>query len=451
MKLDHLPEPELQFGAGKHPDIRFGLLNYGPHDLSSSLAPKTIRLGLVGTPETIEGVQSWLDRCRKGVQGKPTRQPNLFPRFPGFGLESVFRTEFAVESRLQRQIPERAFCSLAKNPKVSFVVEEASQIFLDEICHLTENTPADVILCALPMSLLDAMERTRPDKSVDDEPVYDDSSNEITTSLDFHHLLKARAMDLGKPIQLVLPMTYDESKRRHQKAKPNQLRTLQDEATRAWSIHVALYYKAGGTPWRLARDPSQLTACYVGISFFKTLDESKLMTSVAQVFNERGNGIIVRGGPALISREDRQPHLQSSDAFQLLDKALKTYRAEHGTLPARVVLHKTSRYNRDELDGFEDVISQHHLSSSDILSVSNSSTRLFRGGAYPPLRGMLLSLDDESHVLVHKGKRRFFCHLPRPVRTPTSRVPMRKHRSDAEVPCPGDAGIDQDELEQHSV
>ena len=34
-------------------------------------------------------------------------------------------------------------------------------------------------------------------------------------------------------------------------AQQQASRPLQDEATRAWNFHTALYYKAGGTPWRL--------------------------------------------------------------------------------------------------------------------------------------------------------------------------------------------------------
>ncbi|WP_327007975.1 hypothetical protein OHA72_12265 [Dactylosporangium sp. NBC_01737] len=38
-------------------------------------------------------------------------------------------------------------------------------------------------------------------------------------------------------------------------------------------------------------------------------DNTTLETSVAQVFNQRGDGVIVRGAPATVSRHDRQPHL----------------------------------------------------------------------------------------------------------------------------------------------
>lgn len=62
-------------------------------------------------------------------------------------------------------------------------------------------------------------------------------------NLDFHNLLKAKAMNSGVPVQLLLPSTYDKSKRRS-----DRIRRLQDEAARAWNTYIALYYKAGGSP-----------------------------------------------------------------------------------------------------------------------------------------------------------------------------------------------------------
>jgi hypothetical protein len=43
-------------------------------------------------------------------------------------------------------------------------------------------------------------------------------------------------------------------------------RQVQDPATRAWNFHTALYYKAGGIPWRLIRDADSET-CFIGASF----------------------------------------------------------------------------------------------------------------------------------------------------------------------------------------
>ena len=82
----------------------------------------------------------------------------------------------------------------------------------------------------------------------------------------------------------------------------------------AWNFHTALYYKAGGVPWRLAKQPAALMTCYVGVSFYKSVGGERLMTSVAQIFDERGEGLIVQGGSASFDKDDRSPHLSSKDA-----------------------------------------------------------------------------------------------------------------------------------------
>ena len=107
MNIQFFEEPELQFGAGKHIDIKFGLKNYGPLDFESDLAPKRMKLGIVGIPEAVEGVQAWLEKCANGIPAKPSKQPNLFPEFPGFGPDVSFRSSLILEPRLQRTVLRR--------------------------------------------------------------------------------------------------------------------------------------------------------------------------------------------------------------------------------------------------------------------------------------------------------------------------------------------------------
>ncbi len=57
--------------------------------------------------------------------------------------------------------------------------------------------------------------------------------------------------------------------------------------------------------------------CFVGISFYRTLDEARLLTSVAHVFNERGEGVLVKGAQAQLHRDDKTPHLSEDDARKL--------------------------------------------------------------------------------------------------------------------------------------
>jgi hypothetical protein len=62
VKVSFFHEPELEFGkGGTHVDIRHGILRHGPLDLGDAAAPSRLRVGLIGTEETVSGVREWLE------------------------------------------------------------------------------------------------------------------------------------------------------------------------------------------------------------------------------------------------------------------------------------------------------------------------------------------------------------------------------------------------------
>jgi hypothetical protein len=423
MKIDFIQEPELEFGgSGRHIDIRFGLMNYGPLDRGLPTSPEQIRVGVVGSAESVEGFTQWIAACRDGVEAKESKQPNLFPRFPGFGPEEMLHADLATDASLQRTLRDKDIQDLCARDDDNAVVREAATMFLEEVTALAEKGKANVLVCAVPFPLLkrmwtsDSTPKVAPESPTTALPATPEGEE---PQLDLHDLLKAEAMPLRVPLQLVLPSTYDETKRLRQ-VRRDALRKPQDEATRAWNLYVALYYKAGGIPWRLLRDPSQLTVCYIGVSFYEALDASALLTSTAQIFNERGEGIILRGGAATVSKDDRQPHLDAAGAEQLLTAALRAYRGEHKTQPARVVLCKTSGYSDGELTGFRAALDAHDIEAVDLLNVGETHTRLYRIGEYPPLRGTFLSKSAAKHVFYTRGSVDFYetypgMYVPRPM------------------------------------
>jgi hypothetical protein len=430
MKLTFIEEPELEFGAaGRHVDMRFGIMTYGPLDTAAPLAPKQIKVGLIGTAESVDGVRAWLDSCRNPIPGKPNRddpskphrQPNLFAPFPGFRHDTAFHSSLTLPDDLCRTLPNLSIASITAPRHRNARIARAVAIFMDEIGYLAQNTAADVVICAVPLAVLQAI----GPEELPDEP--EEESDDNTGQVDFHDMLKATAMQqYRKVIQIILPSTYDTTKQRQQ-SRIRLAREIQDQATIAWNIHTALYYKAGGVPWRLPRPSTELTVCYVGVSFYRSLDQEALLTSVAQVFNERGEGVVVRGGQASISKDDRQPHLPSSHAYELLRNALDRYYEVHKTYPARVVVHKSSRFDEDERQGCIAALEERRIATHDFLSITDSNTRLFRSGQYPPLRGTLLVLDDREMVLYTRGSTPFFetypgKYIPRPLRIRAERT-----------------------------
>jgi hypothetical protein len=425
MKIDFLVEPELEFGnGGNHVDVRFGIMQNGPFDRGFVTAPSQLKVGIVGTEETIEGVHTWLQRTGKGIQAKDSRLSNLFPPFPGFSENSCFGASLVFHDRWFAPINSREIERMIAASESEQLVYDAVELFVARIADISQPGGPMVIICAPPSELLAALEADASNKSDPVDEELDEGSDPRGTGRSeqphFHDLLKADGMRVNTPIQMVRPDTYGIRQNRRKKNQDTAPRSLQDEATRAWNFHTALYYKAGGIPWRLIRNPSKLAACFIGISFYKTIAGDRILTSVAQVFNERGEGVIVKGGNATIDKDDHQPHLSEMDANTLMKHAFQTYRREHKTLPARVVIHKTSGLNDAETEGFRSAAEEERIDTLELLSMRRSFSRLFREGTYPPLRGTFLELDETKSLLYLRGSVNFFeaypgLYVPRPL------------------------------------
>jgi hypothetical protein len=409
MKLRFFDEPELEFGSSSHIDIKFGIMNYGVLDFNQEQAPRKIHLGLIGVNEDIEKFLEWVEICKKPIAAKESNKKNLFPKFPGFHLEHGFHSEILTDQNIQGKIISNAFTEfsgLIQDEKIKKAVE----IFINEIEFIvSKNHKLDVILCAIPKQLAEQLSVTTSDEEETEDAT---ESKKTNSKYDFRRLLKAESLQFKKPIQIVLPSTYDNSIKKKFHIGSNAEGSLQDEATRAWNFYTALYYKAGGVPWRLMRSSTDYQTCFIGVSFYRSLDEQTLQTSVAQVFNERGEGIIIRGGTAKTSKEDKQIHLDADSAKKLITNALLKYKQEHKTKPARVVIHKTSDFDQNEIDGFVSAIRNEEIELFDFLTLSKSLTRLHRNGKYPPLRGTFWDLDDENKILYTKGSVDLFQTYP---------------------------------------
>ena len=401
-----LPEPVLEFGgAGKHIDPRHGLTHYGPLDATSDTAPERIRVGIVGAAIAVEGIRTWLYQAREPIAGKAVnhdRQRALFPDFPGFNPDQSFRSVLVFEESSQRPISQRVLRAAAQQTPAACVATLVDA-YIEEITWLAERDSCDVIVCARP-----EMEQLAPQPVGKTSPAHPD----------FHDQLKAAALGIGPPLQVMRPETWGET---NPPPKGFKRGSVQDPATRAWNLHTALYYKAGGAPWRLVRSYADTTTCYLGISFYNSIDSKHLHTSVAQLFNERGEGVVVRGGPAAIMKDNRQPHLSSSDARDLVVASLRAYRAEHKNFPARLVIHKSSRFLPEEREGIDAAADEFHIEEVDLIWVSvNDPARLFRHGEHPPLRGTFAKLASERLLVYTRGSVDFYgthpgMRIPKPL------------------------------------
>src|SRR5690554_5496724 len=100
----YIEEPLLEFGLDQHIDIRIGIRDFRPADYQDEKRPKVVNVGVVGTPETIDGFCGWLDQCREEVGGKETKKQRLFPSFPGFRSDAAFESTIHTDQSIQSAI-----------------------------------------------------------------------------------------------------------------------------------------------------------------------------------------------------------------------------------------------------------------------------------------------------------------------------------------------------------
>ena len=416
--LQYLAEPELEFGRDRHPDIRYGILNFGPYDLQSSLRPSKITIGFVGTPQSVAVAERWIESCREEIPAKISPKINLFAPFPGFSHETPWLCDVVLDSSFNTLVGSKDIELLARpgtghNDRVRAAVD----LFLGALTNSAQKRP-DVLVLALPIELLELTGDNDGEELEEDRvqlaPVLSPKARRKASRglFNFHDMLKAKAIPLGIPLQLLRPSTCDPKLRRSEKDTHAKGRRRQDDATCAWNFFVALYYKGRGYPWRLPRRQSDLTTCFIGISFYETLDQSRLESSLAQVFDERGHGMIVRGGRVTRSEDDRAPHLDKDGAYNLLKLAMNRYRTEYRTNPARVVVHKSSSFSAVEIDGAKQAFAEYQISEVDLMSLDRSRLRLSRSGYYPALRGTAWSMDERRTLLYTNGSVQMYEEYP---------------------------------------
>jgi hypothetical protein len=421
-------EPPLAFGGRhEHVDPKIGLGLYGPYTpVGQDRPPLTsIIVGIVGPATMISDAEAWLQACQS-VLTNDGAEPFLHPHFPGFNTGHPFWCDLIYGDTWREALNGSALQAALDAPNFYDRIKKVVTLYIRAIEVLAQRDPRPhVILCCIPQGVIDyctvrigstgenrrlrfsRMERwaqrlTRVGQLLlfrEMDPTLGTEDEEWG----HHNLrrgLKAEAMQFGIPTQLVWPRTLSLT---NSPPEPGE-RRLQDIATRAWNFTTAIYHKAGGAPWRLAEvEPG---VCFVGISFYRELSETNpsLRTSMAQAFTAAGDGYVLRGNSFEWdeSQLGRTPHLDRKGASALMNGVLDLYmRQNRGSLPSRVVVHKTSKYWEDELAGLDDACKL--VPRRDFVALGRRGIQFYRWGEYPALRGTYVKFGERDFLLYTAG------------------------------------------------
>ena len=443
-KTTFIEEPWLTFGDGeRYVDPKKGLLAYGPclYDNRRAIS-SSIRLGIVGSRDTISLAKQWIDRCQGEISPKKENSL-LFQSFPGF--TKIFGCQLCVPNECIEVITEAEVKHVLEVKNFQQRVKTAAKMFTEKLSNFRGREPRPhVVICALPQEIVDEcstrergyfrtrIKLTEIEKEILKKikefkktgqttliPFREEELEMVSEASNLRRLIKAEAMQLDIPTQLAKPQTFQEA---------SSESTLQDDATRAWNFSVAIYYKAEGYPWKLANMESG--TCYVGVSFYKDPPDSRgnMKSSIAQVFTHTGEGLVLRGSRAIIDEVTGSPHLSERGAYQLMVDVLNEYEKQMRQLPRRLVVHKSSRYKLEELSGFEKAAE--NIKLKDFVTIETRGIRFMRKkGIYPPVRGTVIQIGVGDYLLFTKGYSHYLETYPG-LRVPTP-IEIVEHHGDS--------------------
>ena len=422
----YIPEPDLIFGnRNEDKDPRIGLRNFGPYFHEEENAPlESLSVGIIGNKECAALAGQVLKIIKKPTSStKPNKW--LYADYPGMNKDSKFKCTIKISDHWNDSLSDDyELAPIAKIEDANERIGHAVDLYLRKIENIAgRDDPPDVVICTIPhiVEVYCGIGRnTYGAKTARPTPLEQkkarlESANQrfmvewldipgedngaIAKGFDFRNSIKGKAMRHGIPIQLVKESTL----KRICAYRPGD--EGQDPATFSWNFSTALYYKAKGRPWRLAK-LSQDT-CYVGVTFFvnKLSIERDVQISMAQVFTPDGQGLVLRGTEVGIDKKTQRPYLKRGQAEDLMGRALTTYGKQAGRMPATVAVHKSSEFSEDEQEGFNKAIYGRGIQKKDFVAIRHGPgwINFIKSGEYPVLRGTLVEISANEFVLYSSG------------------------------------------------
>jgi hypothetical protein len=329
-----LPEPKLAFHPERVSDRDIhplrGLLRFGPY--SSGLVLDPIRVATIAPAGDAARLYAFMSELNSERQ--PGERRDYLPAWPGF------QRVFGVHMR-----------GAGKGCHIEL---EAA---VDE--EVMKSTRPHIVLAERLLRAIQGLEAVRSDFDVIflyvPERWQAGFIGAPDEDFDLHDHLKAFCAVRRISIQLV----------REERALAYPCR-----ASVMWRIGLALYAKAGGIPWKLAETDAE--TAYIGLSYaVRPLesDRPRFVTCCSQVFDAEGSGLeFVAYDAHEVEVQRDNPFLSRTEMFRVMTRALELYRRRHaGKTPRRVMVHKTTEFKLEEIDGCMEAL--HLCEAVDLIQV----------------------------------------------------------------------------------
>lgn len=377
-----LPEARLLFHPARleevdeHP-LR-GLVRFGPYSrslLHSVLDP--IRVAIIAPFGGLKAVHRLLNEL--GQQHAPNERRAYLVNYPGF--TRVFRVGLAAASgNALFEFPKEFDDALSKSQSPYVTLAEGISRALSGVsAHRHEF---DVVAIYLPSRWQDGF--------------FGPGEN----GFDLHDYIKAIMASRGIPTQIITDNALN----------------YRCRCSVSWRLAIALYCKAGGVPWKMVNSDPE--TAFVGLSYaLREGQGPKFVTCCSQVFDSDGAGLeFVAYETDDVHVERDNPFLNRNEMRRVMSRSLALYQRRHsGSVPKRVVVHKSTPFKPEEVEGCFDALRgspaidliqiQQDVGWRGVLIDQPTAPGVTKGSphGYPVHRGTTLQLDGKTTLLWTQG------------------------------------------------
>lgn len=322
-----LDEPNLSFNTDDTSlDVNplRGLDRFGPHssDVFPNFTPN-VRLATMGPQSGWAQMKGLVSTLRS--HHAPADRRDYVPAFGGF--EKVFGVPLVAADKNAHIKWKDELLSLNPSEPPHLQLLNAMRKGMDQLSIVRDQF--DVVLVHLPEMWRSAF---------------------FSEGFNAHDELKALGAARGIPTQVINDRSF----------------SFIYKASLAWRLSIALYVKAGGVPWKLGplQGVPEHTA-YIGLAYSlrSSAEGTKFVTCCSQVFDADGGGMQFVAFEARDPVEEtpdirRNPYLSRSDMRAVMARSLNLYQSRNGgSLPRRLVVHKTTAFKQGEIEGALDATS----------------------------------------------------------------------------------------------
>lgn len=321
-QLSNITEPLLEFDISKSTPLNIhpleGLRDFGPY--SATLFPiERIRIAsihLKGTEHLLRSLFSELEKTHL-----PKERNRYLPVYNGF--KRVFGVEVQYVESVSLELQVNKVFDSSSPPHISL-----SETLGNAIRSISQRKQEfDILVIYLP-------------------DIWEKGFEDSNSNFDLHDFLKATTAVRNIPTQIITERGAIQYKCR---------------CSVMWRLSIAIYVKAGGTPWKLASIDNE--SAFIGLSYSTrrnpVTEKFDFTTCCSQVFDSDGTGLefLAYDTNGIESAQGENPFLTRAEMRKVMSRSLALYQRRHsGRLPSRLIVHKTTQFTRNEVDGAFDAV-----------------------------------------------------------------------------------------------